>query len=115
MLKTGLAWFRLLIFWLLAVLAWQLSRGEEPMAVPRAEWHPVSTMLNADTADQVMEQEYAGTNEPFDGDDSIDACVHGAILMLAPPRLDHIKLTVSCSTDAASGKPKVVPLRRRST
>jgi hypothetical protein len=116
MLKTGLAWFRLLIFCLVAMLAWQLSRGtEQSVAAAKAEWHPVTRMLNADTADQVMEQEYPGTNELFDRDDGTDDCVHDAILTLPPPRLDHIKLMVSCLSDAASGKLKVLPPLRRST
>ena len=115
MLKTGLEWFKLLIVCLIAMLAWQVSRGaERPFPVPQAKWHLFTTMLNADSGDRLMEEDDYGSNEPPDSDDSPVDCIQNVIQMLPPPPLDHIKLLVSCRSVAPSGelKPALLPRRR---
>jgi hypothetical protein len=116
MLKTGPEWFKLLIVCLIAILAWQVSRGaEKPVPGPNAERHAFITMMSADTDDRLMEQEYSGSNEPFDAYDSPVDCIHDVIRMLPPPELDHIKLLVSCRIVPPSGVLKPALLRRRRT
>jgi len=116
MLKTGLEWFKLLIVCLIAILAWQVSRGaEKPVPGPNAERRAFITMMSADTDDRLMEQEYSGSNEPFDAYDSPVDCIQGVIQMLPPPQLDHIKLLVNCRTVPPSGELKPALLRRRRT
>lgn len=113
MLKTGLEWFKLLIVCLIAVLAWQVSRGtEKPEMVPRVKSHLFNTLLNADTGDRFMEQEDYGSNEPADGYDSPIDCVQHTTQKLPPPQLDHVSLLVSCRTVPASGELKPALLRR---
>jgi hypothetical protein len=116
MLKTGPERFKLLIVCLIAILAWQVSRGaEKPAPGPTAEWHLSITMLNAHTGDGFMEQKYSGSNEPFDAYDSPVDCIRGVIQMLPPPQLDHIKLLVNCRIVPPSGELKPALLRRRRT
>jgi hypothetical protein len=106
MLKTGLAWFKLLIVSVIAILAWQVSRGaEKPVPGPNAERHAFIMMMSADTDDRLLEQEYSGSNEPFDADDSPVDCNQKVIQTLPPPRLDHIKLLVACRIVPPSGEP----------
>lgn len=79
MLRTGLEWFKLLVVCLIAILAWQVTVGaEEPVPAPQAELHLLNTMLNADTADPLIEQGYPGSNELFDGDVGSGDCAHYA-------------------------------------
>jgi hypothetical protein len=97
MLKTGFEWFKLLIVSLIAILAWQVSRGAEK-AVPgaNAERHAFTTMMSADTDDRLLEQEDSGSNEPFDAYDGPLDCNHKLIQTLAPLYLGHIRLLVAC-------------------
>jgi hypothetical protein len=97
MLKTGLEWFKLLTVSLIAILAWQVSRGaEKPVLGPNAERHAFVTLMSSDTHDRLMEQEYSGSNEPFDAYDSPVECNQKLIQTLPPLQLDHIKLLVNC-------------------
>jgi hypothetical protein len=97
MLKTGLEWFKLLTVSLIAILAWQVSRGaEKPVLGPNAERHVFVTLMSSDTDDRLMEQEYSGSNEPFDAYDSPVECNQKLIQTLPPLQLDHIKLLVNC-------------------
>jgi hypothetical protein len=114
MLRTGLEWFKLLIVSLIAILAWQVSRGaEKPLPGPSAERHAFITMMSADTADRLLEQEYSGSNELFDADDSPVDCNQNVIQTLAPLQLDHIKRLVACRIAPPSGELDLA-LRRRS-
>jgi hypothetical protein len=106
MLTTGLAWFKLLIVSIIVILAWQVSRGaEKPVPGPNAERHAFIMMMSADTADRLMEQEYSGSNELFDTDDSPFDCNQKLIQTLPPLQLDHIKLLVACRIVPPSGEP----------
>jgi hypothetical protein len=97
MLKTGLEWLKLLIVSLIAILAWQVSRGaEKPVPGPNAERHAFITMMSVDTDERLIEREYSGSNEPFDAYDSPVDCNQKLIQTLPPLRLDHVKLLVNC-------------------
>jgi hypothetical protein len=97
MLKTGLEWLKLLIVSLIAILAWQVSRGaEKPVPGPNADRDAFTTMMSADTDDRLIEREYSGSNEFFDADDSPVDCNQNLLQTLAPLRLDHIKLLLNC-------------------
>jgi hypothetical protein len=114
MLKTGLEWFKLLIVSLIAILAWQVSRGaEKALPGPNAERHAFITMMSADTADRLLEQEYSGSNELFDADDSPVDCNQNVIQTLPRLQLDHIKRLVACRIAPPSGELDLA-LRRRS-
>jgi hypothetical protein len=114
MLKTGLEWLKLLIVSLITILAWQVSRGaEKPVPGPNAEWHAFITMMSADTDDRLVEQEYSGSNEPFEAYDSPVDCIQNVIQLLPPPQLGHTKLLVNCRIVPPSGELKPALLRRR--
>ena len=114
MLKTGLEWFRLLIVCLIAILAWQVSRGAEtPVPGSKAERHLSTTMLNAHGGDGLMED--YGTNEPPDDDVSPVDCAQAVSRRLPPFAPDHVNFLVSCSIAPASGELGPAMLRRRRT
>jgi hypothetical protein len=115
-LKTGFGWFKLPIACLIAILAWQVSRGaDKPAPDPGTEWHLSITMLNAHSGDGFMEEEDYGSNEPPESYDGPLDWRQDAIQMLPPPRLDHTKLLVNCRILPPSGELKPALLRRRRT
>ena len=82
---------------------------------PKAEWHLSITMLNAQTGDGFKEEEDYGSNEPPDVYDGPLDCLQGAIQVLQPPQLGHIKLLVNCRIVPPSWGLKPALLRRRRT
>jgi hypothetical protein len=83
------------------------------MPGPNFERHAFITMMSANTADRLMEQEYSGSNELFDAYDSPVDCNQNVIQMLPPLQLDHINLLVACRIVPPSGELNPA-LRRRS-
>lgn len=116
MLRTGLEWFRLLIVCLIAIPAWQVSRGaEKSLPAPMAKWHLSPAMLNADGGDRFLEQEDYGTNDPPDGYDSPADCPQNVMQPFAPLQPDHIELFVSCRSVPPAEDLKPALLRGRRT